>query len=151
MNACHVWQFMSSFHLFRRKLLLDFLHDPVLTSIGRSQFKTLMILYHHGSDTMGAVSEYLGLERGSFTTVADALIEQGLIQREQNPRDRRQSLVSLSAKGKALVEKDQLRMDAYLAEQLGNLSPDEQERIERVIEELFTLAELIRKKESKLY
>lgn len=146
MNSRQVWQLFSSFHLLRRKLLHDHLHDPALTSISRTQFKTLLTLYHHGGDTMGAVSEYLGLERGSFTTVADTLLDQGLIQREQNPRDRRQSLISLSQEGLALIERDQRRMDASLADQLTDLSPEEQNRLEGVIHELFALAELIRKK-----
>ena len=146
MNARQVWQLFSSFHVLRRKLLHKHLHDPALTSISRSQFKTLLTLYYHGGDTMGSVSEYLGLERGSFTTVADALLEQGLIKREQNPRDRRQSLISLSDKGRSLMEGDQRRMDGYLSDQLADLAPDEQKRLEGVINELFALAELIRRK-----
>ena len=138
------FKMLSSFNLLRRLLVHDFIHDPTVSGLGRTQFKTAMVLSNLGKSTTGELCGHLGLEPGSFTSVVDSLVRRGLIERHRNPDDRRQVLLSLSSEGKSLVEGEQQKLKIHMEERLNLLGGAERQRFCAVIEELYELAHILR-------
>jgi DNA-binding MarR family transcriptional regulator len=70
-----------------------------------AQAPVLTVLREAGKPVMiTEVARRLLLETPSVTTMVDRLTERGLVERVKDPKDRRKTLVTLTKKGKQLVE-----------------------------------------------
>jgi DNA-binding MarR family transcriptional regulator/GNAT superfamily N-acetyltransferase len=76
-----------------------------------AQQQFLAVLRQQGPQTVGGVAQHLRLSQPTATRAIQALIEQGLIDVSREGRDQRQKLLSLSADGKALM--DRLERDLW--------------------------------------
>ena len=95
------------------------------TTMSLSQLAALGTLERCGPLTPG---ELAGLERvqpPSMTRVVAALETAGLVTRTGHPTDRRQVLVAVSAAGKVLLKGDRRRRDAWLAQRMRDLDPED--------------------------
>jgi len=59
------------------------------------------------------------------------LEEAGLLTREDDPGDRRSSLITVTAAGRDLLADARTRKDAFLAERLAALTPEDRATLER--------------------
>ena len=67
------------------------------------QIRGLFALASHGPMTIGQVAERLRVRLPWASTVVDRLVEEGLVQRGEDPADRRRTLARLTPRGEALV------------------------------------------------
>ncbi len=63
----------------------------------------MLYLWYHGDTSLKKMSLMLNLEKGSLTTVARRLEEQGLIDRVNDETDKRSILLSINGKGRSFV------------------------------------------------
>ncbi|HTH97457.1 MAG TPA: MarR family transcriptional regulator [Stellaceae bacterium] len=75
-----------------------------------AQYLHLRTLWQDGPMTQIEISQRIGIEKASSTSVIDSLEKEGLILRVRDTQDRRKINVSLSPKGEAL--RDQVRIVA---------------------------------------
>ena len=92
-------------------------------SIGR--LATLGTLDRHGPLTPGELAAHERVQPPSMTRIVAALEDAGLVTRTDHPTDRRQVLVALSPAGKALLREDRRRRDAWLAQRMRELDPED--------------------------
>jgi DNA-binding MarR family transcriptional regulator len=85
----------------------------------------------HGPLTPSELAARERIQRPTATRVLARLEEAGLVTRTSDPADRRSSLVSTTASGQALLAEVRDRKDAYLAQRLGRLSPEDLAALER--------------------
>jgi DNA-binding MarR family transcriptional regulator len=78
----------------------------------------------------------------SITRAVGRLVEAGLVARHPDPQDRRITRVSLTPAGRALLERNRSRRNAWLATRLRELPPDEVERLAAAADVLEHLAGL---------
>lgn len=76
---------------------------PALESVSLPQFRALVVLSSSGALRMGVLAEKLGVTISTFTRTADRLVAGGWAQREANPANRREVLLTLTAQGRGLV------------------------------------------------
>ncbi|HZQ35874.1 MAG TPA: MarR family winged helix-turn-helix transcriptional regulator [Dehalococcoidia bacterium] len=88
------------------------------------QIHALRVLALHGSMTVGELAAALGLEQNSGSQLVERLTQRGLVTRGRAPRDRRQSLVSVSAAGQALLDAGEPDAAALAAELFSELPPE---------------------------
>ena len=98
--------------------------DPVLSDI---QLAALSALERHQAMTPGELAEYEKVQPPSMTRVIAVLEERSLVQRTAHPTDRRQVILTVTAEGRALVNRVRRRKEAWLAQRLGELSDAEVE------------------------
>jgi DNA-binding MarR family transcriptional regulator len=116
---------------------------PVIARLGRrlrqeaggelspSQGTALATIDRHGPLTTGELADRERIQRPSATRVIARLEEAGLVDRTQDPADRRSFVVALTPAGRELLARMRTRKDAYLARRLRDLDADERATLDR--------------------
>jgi MarR family transcriptional regulator for hemolysin len=84
----------------------------------------------------GTVADALGLEPPSLVRVIDQLVESGLIERHDDPADRRAKTLHLSAKGRTCASGLEKALIPFRRQLFGNLDPADIAACERVLSSL---------------
>lgn len=71
-----------------------------------SRYEVLVLLYfsRKGQLPLGKMGRRLMLHQASITNLMDRLVEQGYVEREPHPTDRRTTLATLTDRGRAIME-----------------------------------------------
>jgi DNA-binding MarR family transcriptional regulator len=111
-------------------------HAPEFTevSITMAQAKVLYVVMAAGRLRMSELAARLGIGSSSASELADRLVEMGLLQRNQEPDDRRQVVVSATTAAEALIERFRELNQRQLRELLEQLEIDELDVIDRSLE-----------------
>jgi len=91
------------------------------TGLSMPQFSIIMQLHYRGACGMSKVSEGFDITPAGASQLVDKLVQSGLIQRVEDPQDRRAKLLSLTDKGRDLVQQgieERYRWVDQLAERL---------------------------------
>jgi DNA-binding MarR family transcriptional regulator len=98
--------------------------ETVLSDI---QLAALAALERHDSMTPGELAEHEKVQPPSMTRVLAVLEERGLVLRAPHATDRRQVVLTVTADGRDLVQRVRRRREAWLAQRLQELSPEERQ------------------------
>ena len=101
-----------------------------------SQFAVLDALYHLGALSPGNLSARLFRSSSNLTTVIANLERDGLVRRARDPRDGRAHVVSLTARGRRLIQRLLPTHVERIARVMSVLSPREQEELGRLCRKL---------------
>jgi DNA-binding MarR family transcriptional regulator len=102
-------------------------HAP--SDITPSQLSLLATLVREGPMPSGDLAAAERIQPPTVTRIVDSLAERGLVSRTTDEHDRRVSRVAATTEGRALVESIRRRRDAYLAQRLRTLPPDDLARL----------------------
>lgn len=108
----------------RRRLVFE--RDPH-NDLGIGQMAVLGALLRHGASTIGGLADFEKVKPPSMTRTVNCLEEAGHVRRRASEEDKRQVLVELTEQGRAVVDADRRRRDAWLAQRLAELTKDERE------------------------
>jgi DNA-binding MarR family transcriptional regulator len=89
------------------------------------QLSVLGALYRDGACSIGELASQERVQPPSMTRTVNCLEEAGYVVRRAHESDRRQVVIELSARGRATLEADRRRRDAWLAQRLRELTPEE--------------------------
>jgi DNA-binding MarR family transcriptional regulator len=98
--------------------------ETVLSDI---QLAALAALARHDSMTPGELAEHEKVQPPSMTRVIAVLEERGLVRREPHATDRRQVILTVTEEGRDVVQRVRRRREAWLAQRLQELTPDERQ------------------------
>lgn len=99
--------------------------DPESELLPVGQLSVLGALSRHGECSVGELAALERVQPPSMTRTVTCLEEGGYVVRRPHETDRRQVVVALSAQGLETLGADRLRRDAWLAQRLRELTPDE--------------------------
>ena len=104
------------FSLYATTSAVNRLYKPMLDKLGLTypQYLVLSTLWEQDGLTVSAIADRLALESSMITPLLKRLEAAGLVIRTRNPRDERQVIVTLTAKGKSLNEKTACLTDTLL-------------------------------------
>jgi DNA-binding MarR family transcriptional regulator len=83
--------------------------------------------------TLGELSQRMMVSNGNVTGLVDRLVDQGLVNRQPSPKDRRAQLVSLTAEGRRFFRAMARANGDWIADLLADLSADEIEILMRLL------------------
>ena len=110
----------------------------------------MALLSEHGHLSQTTVGKCLGMGRASAGTLIDSLDERGLVQRQENPKDKRVLLVGLTDKGKELAVQLEQR-DSELRDLFREgVNREERFQLVDVLQRLRTNLNEVRKDHSKV-
>jgi MarR family 2-MHQ and catechol resistance regulon transcriptional repressor len=98
------------------------------THLNHTHVRTMIFLKFQGEKPMSAVSNKLNMEKGSFTPVANHLIELGYIERIPDPRDKRVCNLRLLDRGEELTNEIIAKHNIFADKMLEHLTEDEKKR-----------------------
>jgi len=105
------------------------------------QLKSLLYIEETGDANSKMLAEALEVTPANVTGVIDRLIERGLVQRMENPADRRITLLRVTEKGKELIT----NLEEYAAEHmttlLATLSEEELDHLYKGLAAFITASE----------
>ena len=91
--------------VFMQRSMRDFKRFMDTSGLSFSQINILMGLVHSGDTSVSEVGDKLGVSNAAASQAVDRLVIMGLIQRTEDPEDRRSKQLVLTPKGHALIEK----------------------------------------------
>jgi DNA-binding MarR family transcriptional regulator len=105
-------------------------------SIGLSmpQFSILMQLHHRGNCGIGDVSERFDITSAAASQLVDKLVQSRLIQREEDPHDRRAKLLNLTGKGRELIQQGIEERYRWVDELAGKLTAEERAKVAEALQ-----------------
>ncbi len=106
----------------RRRLAVERHPDNEL-SLGA--MAVLGALHRRGELTLGELAAHERVQPPSMTRTVNCLEDGGYVARRPHETDGRQVLVELTERGRTTVLADRARRDAWLAQRLRDLTPDE--------------------------
>jgi DNA-binding MarR family transcriptional regulator len=136
-KALRSWMDVSTHYSMR-----GWAHHAKATGLSMPQFSILMQLFYRGNCGISEISERFEITSAAASQHVDNLFQAGLIERDEDPRDRRAKQIRLSAKGRTLIESgmsERYRWMDRLAETL-----EERDR-QKIAEALVILTEAARK------
>lgn len=101
-----------------------------------AQHLVLRHLHRSGRSTVSAVAEALGVTRSAVTSLADRLVEAGLVRRDRDVDDRRVVWLDLTPEGHQRLAEIDSRRREWLRQRLAALDPAEQADLARLLRKL---------------
>lgn len=94
------------FAIYSANLAFGRTYRPILDELGLTytQYIAIIVLWEGGSQTVGELGETMFLESNTLTPILKKLEGMGYVQRQRDPADERQVLVSLTDAGRQLRE-----------------------------------------------
>ncbi|MCE9645405.1 MAG: MarR family transcriptional regulator [Chloroflexi bacterium] len=95
------------------------------TGLSMQQFSVLMQLHYKGPCGMSELNERGHISAAAASQLVEKLVQSDLIEREEDPNDRRAKQLSLSRKGAQLVEQGIEERHRWMDDLALNISPEE--------------------------
>lgn len=127
----------GGFYITQIKQLQDRIFERLLLEngieISGGQGRILFILWKTDNLTISEISEKTSLAKNTVSVVIDGMVNKGIVERNINPHNRRQTIVSLTEYAKSLQEKYEI-----VSQQMNTLfyqgfSDDEQKQFEQYL------------------
>ncbi len=100
---------------------------------------SVLAALRHNPRTPGELAEIERVSAPSMTRTVNCLVERGFVDRDSHPSDGRQKLLTLTAQGRAILERTARARDDWMVRQLERLSADERALLRRATDLLATV------------
>ena len=103
------------------------------TGLSMPQFSILMQLHHSGNCAIGDISDRFDITNAAASQLVDKLVNSRLIQREEDPHDRRAKRLNLTEKGRGLVQQGIEERYRWVDQLAGRLTAEEQVQVSEAL------------------
>ena len=134
------------FRLYSAARLVTQAYTPLLNTLGITypQYLVLMVLLEKDKQPVNDIAHRLLLETNTVTPLLQRMEKLGIVSRKKGEKDKRQQIVSLTKKGKALEEEAFATIPSGWDQQLS-ACPLKQEDYPRLAQELDLIIEALKK------
>ena len=135
-----VRDFLHNAHIFASTVseILEekYLRQTVDLDISLPQFNLLRLIALKGTHHVRQIASFLGVSQAAASKNVDKLVRMGLINREVQQQDRRAVSLSLTVRGKNVVQKYEVHKEEKLRSVLNQFSEAELDTLTRGLEKL---------------
>jgi|SRR5689334_25350363 len=132
-SGVHLWLILMKAHESLRRHAECHIHR---LGIGFSDFAVLEVLLHKGPTPVNAIGSLVRLTSGSITTAVDRLERKGLVERRNDPEDRRARVVHLTPSGRKLISCAFADHEAAMDKATSGLTPEERGQAAALLKKL---------------
>ncbi len=100
------------------------------------QLSVLMRLYYGGGCGVHDIGSGLAVSSAAASQMVDRLVQAGLVDRGENPQDRRARRVALSARGRQLIDRGIRERYRWVDDLVGELPADRRASVLRILPSL---------------
>lgn len=105
-------------------------------AISAEEWALLLMLWAKGPRTPSELAQETVKDRTTVTRLIDAMVRKGLVTRSEDAADRRRSIISLSHHGEQLKHQLIPIAQAFIAEAVAGVSPDDLETTTRTLRKI---------------
>jgi DNA-binding MarR family transcriptional regulator len=127
--------------VFIHRSMHDLIRFIKETDLSMGQYATLVWLYHHQNCGVTDVGSHLSVTSAAASQLVDKLVHLGLVERAEAAHDRRMKHLTLTPKGRALVERSLEARLSWTEAMVAGLPPERHEPLRRALLELVAAAE----------
>ncbi|TFC84357.1 MarR family transcriptional regulator [Cryobacterium cheniae] len=139
-RAATVAELSHDFRLANGRLARRLRQEKADNELSSSQFSALGTLYFHGPFTLRELSERERVTPPSMNRTVNALVEAGLVNRAGSADDGRKVVLTVTDQGSTLMRETRKRRDAWLAQRIVKLTPDERRVLTEALDIMKELA-----------
>jgi DNA-binding MarR family transcriptional regulator len=103
------------------------------TGLSMPQFSILMQINYRGNCAVGDIGERFDITSAAASQLVDKLVISGLIQRGEDPHDRRAKLLNLTDKGRELIQRGIEERYRWVEQLEERLTFDEQSQVSEAL------------------
>ena len=104
-------------------------HFAKALGLSMPQLGVLMQLHHRGNCGVSDIGDRFDITNAAASQLVDKLVQSKLIQREEDPHDRRAKLLNLTEKAKELIQRNIEQRYRWLDRMAEKLTPEEREKV----------------------
>ncbi len=97
------------------------------TGLSMPQFGLLMRLYYGGGCEVHDLGKHMDVSSAAASQLVDRLVQSGLVQRTEDPEDRRARQVTITAKARTLIDRGMEEMYRWVDELVRGLNGEERD------------------------
>ena len=116
-------------------------HFAKATGLSMPQFGILMQLHYRGNCGVSDIGERFDITNAAASQLVEKLVQSRLIQREEDPSDRRAKLLNLTDKGRNLIQRGLEGRYRWVDQVAGKLSAEEREKVSEALKIMSQAAE----------
>jgi len=116
----------KQFEIFMQRSLRGIMGSMKQDGLSMPQIYTLMYLYHEGEVRISEIGVLMDVGKAAASQLVDRLVQQGLVERVEDERDRRAKNIRLLPKSLALIEKGLEVQRKHMGGVLVHLTPEQQ-------------------------
>jgi DNA-binding MarR family transcriptional regulator len=120
-------------------------HFAKATGLSMPQFGILMQLHYRRDCGVSDLSERFDITSAAASQLVDKLVQSGLIQREEDPADRRAKLLNLTGKGRELIQQDVEKRYRWVNQLAGKLTAEERDKVAEALDIMIRAAQELEK------
>ena len=117
------------------------LHFAKALGLSMPQFGILMQLHYRGNCGVSDIGERFDITSAAASQLVDKLVQSRMIQREEDPHDRRAKLLSLTKKAQELIQQNIEERYRWVDELSGKLTADERAQISEALDIMTRVAQ----------
>lgn len=126
--------------VFMGRSMRDFTAFMRNSGLSMPQVSALFRLYYQGHCGVSDIADHLGVTSAAASQTIERLVQQGLLERREDPNDRRAKQIALSPAGRELMRESVEARVRWMAELTTVLSPEEQATIGAALDSLTNAA-----------
>ena len=136
-----VAELSHDFRLANGRLARRLRQEKADNELSSSQFSALGTIFFHGPFTLRDLSEHERVTPPSMNRTVNALVEAGLVDRAGSADDGRKVVLTVTERGRSLMRETRKRRDAWLAQRIVKLSPDQRRVLTEAVDIMKELAD----------
>jgi DNA-binding MarR family transcriptional regulator len=124
------------FEIFMQRSLRGIMGSMKQDSLSMPQIYTLMYLYHEGEVRISDIGTLMDVGKAAASQLVERLVQQGLVERVEDERDRRAKKIRLLPKSLRLIEKGLRVQRQQMGELMSQLSPGQMATVQKAFQYL---------------
>ena len=108
-------------------------------NVPHSHIKVLFFLIHHGPTSISKMAKDLCISKPNMTPVIDKLVEDGLVTRDYDPKDRRVILIKSTDKALDFLKEGKEYLKENIREKISTLNNDDINILSNSLDDLISI------------
>ena len=134
---------LIKFMITMKKQTREYLNLNFTLKLTEQQFVTLFILKKNKKITLKKLSTYICVSTSSLCIMLTRMMEEELVYREIDERDRRNTFYSLTEKGINLIDKEIKGKVDNIEEKIMNLSLEQKEKLYEAMKDIEEIIDIL--------
>ena len=134
--------FHSGLEYLLARIIQDFMQFMHQTGLSTPQIHTLLYIYHAGECQLSEIGDLTDSSKAAASQLVERLVQQGLVERYEDPLDRRNKRLRLTDKSLGLIQNG-VTTNSFLMELISTLPAEQRESVHAAFGYLAQAGQLI--------